>query len=73
MDRNEQFHSLTAHPQIVCETCRFRPSELEVKEGVLKLDRANTGSCQIYRYPKIKPDNVYFYGAECERYEKKLE
>jgi len=71
MDRNEQFHSLTAHPQIVCETCRFRPSELAVKEGILKLDRADTGNCQIYKSHSGKPDNVYFYGAECEHYEKR--
>jgi len=69
MDANERFHSLTAHPQIVCETCRFRPSECQGR----KHDRADTAMCQIYKYPKNKPHNVYYEGAECERYEKKLE
>jgi len=70
MDRNEQFHSIGPHPKD-CETCQFRPSELSTKEGILKLDRADTASCQIYKYPKTKPSEIIFYGAECEHYEKK--
>ena len=51
---------------VACETCKFRAS---VFNGMQK-DSANIGHCEIYEYPEIKPDDVYFDGAECEFYEK---
>ncbi|MBQ7607482.1 MAG: ADP-ribosylglycohydrolase family protein [Desulfovibrionaceae bacterium] len=53
-----------AHP-VACETCLFRSTTLE--DGTF-LDRANTGTCQIYE--DMKPHEVYWDGAPCESYEK---
>ena len=56
----------TVHPNArACETCLFRPTEVDG----LKLDRASTDTCGIYEYPKSKPDDVYWDGADCEFYE----
>ena len=52
---------------VACETCMFRAS---IEEGDAPLDRATTGNCEIYEFPDMKPDDVYFDGAECEFYEK---
>jgi hypothetical protein len=61
----EEWRVTHPNPQ-ACETCMFRPSEFQGS----KLDRADTGSCQIYEYPDHKPNDVYWDGAECEFYEK---
>lgn len=52
---------------VACETCQFRATV--ANDGGL-LDRASTGTCEIYEYPESKPNDVYFDGAPCEFYEK---
>lgn len=48
-----------------CATCIFRST---VVNGI-RLDRANTWTCEIYDDVGGKPRDVYFDGADCEDYE----
>jgi hypothetical protein len=63
---SEGWKTQGASDRIVCKTCMFRPTEI----NGIKLDRADTASCQIYEYPDHKPNEVYFDGADCENYGK---
>jgi hypothetical protein len=65
-DKSE-FHSGNfrhAHKDIACKTCALKATEV----NGIKLNRADTSSCQKYRYPKSKPQAVIFNGAPCEHY-----
>ena len=45
-----------------CEGCVFA-------YGNTPFDNApKKGSCEVYPYPKTKPDNVYIDGEKCKRY-----
>lgn len=52
---------------VACETCMFRATVASDGEP---LDRASTGTCEIYEDPDNKPNEIYYDGAECEFYEK---
>jgi hypothetical protein len=62
---SEMWNTIQPNPK-ACETCLFRPTEY----NGLKLDRADTDTCQIYEHPESKPHDVLWDGAECENYEK---
>jgi hypothetical protein len=61
---SEMWNTVQPNPK-ACETCMFRPTEY----NGLKLDRADTDTCEIYEQPEQKPHGVYWDGAECEYYE----
>jgi len=55
-----------ASDKIVCKTCIFRYIEIAGE----KVERPDASSCEVYVYPDMKPDTVYFEGKECEYYDK---
>ncbi|WP_308513876.1 ADP-ribosylglycohydrolase family protein [uncultured Turicimonas sp.] len=54
------------HPNpLACNTCIFRAT---ISQNIL-LDRADTDTCEVYKQPDRKPNDVYWDGAPCEYYE----
>lgn len=50
---------------LACKTCVFRPA---IIDGDI-VDKADTRHCEVFAYPRYKPDSVFMRGADCEYYE----
>lgn len=66
-DKKEIFGARHPSENMKCKTCIYANGKPPFADGWRK------SSCVVYQDPDIKPNDVYFDGAECEYYKENRE